>query len=82
MKIVNEGFVDVYGYKWDKVQCKAYNIASKFIEKLEELHGINPAENSMSEKELEQAKENRHRIYHLPLYFSTRPIVINSNIAV
>ena len=80
-KMVTKGFTDIYGYEWDQVQCKAYNIATAFVDKLEALHPRVKTD-SLADKEINQAKEYRHRIYHLPLYSATRGIVNNSNISV
>jgi len=34
-KIVTPGFIDVYGYEWDKLQCNLYNKISAEIEQKE-----------------------------------------------
>lgn len=60
-KIVTPGFIDVYGYEWDKLQCNLYNKISAEIEQ-KEIAGS---------WDVEALKDNRHRIYHLSLYSAT-----------
>ena len=55
--MVKPGFVDIYGYEWDMTQCSLYNKISTEIEQ-KEIAG------SWDVKAL---KNNRHRIYNLPL---------------
>lgn len=55
MNTVNPGFVDVYGFRWDKVQCDQYNRISAEV-----------ADKEAAGMDVSQLLIDRHRIYCMP----------------
>lgn len=57
LRTVEPGFIDVYGYVWDQVQCDQYNKISQEVWEKENL--------GMPVNEL---RNDRFRIYTMPYY--------------
>lgn len=69
--IVQEGFTDVYGFTWSKSQIKQYNKLSVEIAQMKYCNS----------SRVELAISDRHRIYHMPLYMASRPIIDSQNLS-
>lgn len=62
MTVINYGFVDIYGIIWQKEQVDLYNKVSAEIDSRLR-NGFSVSDDML---------DNRHRIYHIPLYSRCR----------